>query len=76
LISGIPGPAAVGAKQAHKTAADIVRRKLAPVKKINPVKNLHQIQERYTITRVQVSTFENEMVIRTQRDIIKPFLPN
>jgi len=32
LISGIPGPAAVGAKHTHRTEANKVKRRLAPVK--------------------------------------------
>jgi hypothetical protein len=41
LISGIPGPAAVGAKQTHRIEAMNVKMKFVPVKYRNPVKYLH-----------------------------------
>ena len=43
MISGIPGPAAVGAKRTQRTAATRVRRKFVPVKYRNPARYLHRI---------------------------------
>lgn len=46
LISGIPGPAAVGAKNTQRRAATRVRTKFVPVKNKRPARYLHPIRQR------------------------------
>lgn len=53
LISGIPGPAAVGAKTTQRAAATVVRTKFNPVKYTKPVMYLHRHQlSRLSLTEI------------------------